>query len=196
MNLVPFENIEIRSPLSKSEVLNTVRRNIEWTTNLGMTFTKNSLREYEGYIESNAFKIRRILKGGMNSFIPIVSGTVIEHENNSSRIILKLRLHKVVIIFCIVMTVFAGFLFIINLISSPVQYISAQDYIMELSIDEQLKSDILKDRSESPNLANFSWNSLLLFIAPYIFATIFFNYEANTIKDKLNSILYVKEGKQ
>jgi hypothetical protein len=71
-----------------------------------MTFTKNSFREYEGYTENNTFKLRRILKSGINTFIPIVTGTVLDFDNDSSRIVLKLRLHKGVMIFGVVMTIF------------------------------------------------------------------------------------------
>jgi hypothetical protein len=192
MNLLPFENIEIESPLSKSEVVNTVRRNIEWKTDLGMTFTKNSFREYEGYTENNTFKLRRILKSGINTFIPIVTGTVLDFDNDSSRIVLKLRLHKGVMIFGVVMTIFAGILLVTSLLSSPLPYISSEEYLKELSIDEQLKKDILSGLSEPPKQEKSYWSNLLLFVTPYLIFTLFFNFEANTVKDKLYSILYVK----
>ena len=74
MNLIPFENIEIKSPLTKSEVENAIKSNIAWTTELGISFTKKSTLDYEGFVENGTFKIRRILKSGRNSFIPIVTG--------------------------------------------------------------------------------------------------------------------------
>lgn len=107
MNLLPYENLKIESSLSHNEIVSIVRNNIAWNTDLGMLFTTNSFRDYEGFVEGNTFKIRRTLKSGFNSFIPIVSGVVLE-ESNGSKIELKLRLHRLVTIFSIVFTIFLG----------------------------------------------------------------------------------------
>jgi hypothetical protein len=191
MNLLPFQNIEIDSPLRKSEIESSIKNNIAWTTELGMSFTKNSLREYEGFVENGTFKIRRILKSGRNSFIPIVTGTISGSGNNGSRIRLKLRLHKVVMILAIVMTLFSGIMIITSLLNSPVTNKSQKEYLIEHSIDEELAEEIVNNMEKSTKSKNMDWTSLLLFVAPYLMCTMFFNYEANIVKDKLNSILKV-----
>jgi hypothetical protein len=191
MNLLPFQSIEIDSPLRKSEIESSIKNNIAWTTELGMSFTKNSLREYEGFVENGTFKIRRILKSGRNSFIPIVTGTISGSGNNGSRIRLKLRLHKVVMILAIVMTLFSGIMIITSLLNSPVTNKSQKEYLIEHSIDEELAEEIVNNMEKSTKSKNMDWTSLLLFVAPYLMCTMFFNYEANIVKDKLNSILKV-----
>ena len=98
MNFLLFENIKIDSPLTKKEIENSIKKNIAWNTELGLTFTKNSLLDYEGFVENSNFKLRRILKSGINSFIPIASGIITE-KVNGSKVELKLRLQKVLIIF-------------------------------------------------------------------------------------------------
>jgi hypothetical protein len=191
MNLLPFENIEIESPLTESETENAIKKNIAWTTDLGMTFTKNSIREYEGFIDNGTFKIRRILKSGMNSFIPIVTGTISDSGNSGSRIGLKLRLHKVVMTLAIVMTIFSGMMLITSILSSPISNESQNEFLMEHSIDEKLAEEIVSNMENPTEPKGTNWISLFLFIAPYLMCTIFFNYEANIVKDKLNSILKV-----
>ena len=138
MNLLPFENIEIKSPLTKSEVENAVKSNIAWTTELGISFTKKSTLDYEGYVENGTFINRRNLKSGRKSFIPIVTGTISDNGNSGSRIGLKLRLHKIIIIFAVIMTMFSGMMLITSLFSSPMSYESQYEFLIEHSIDECL----------------------------------------------------------
>ena len=191
MNLLPFENIEIKSPLTKSEVENAVKSNIAWTTELGISFTKKSTLDYEVVVENGTFKIRRILKSGRNSFIPIVTGTISDNGNSGSRIGLKLRLHKIIIIFTVIMTMFSGMMLITSLFSSPMSYESQKEFLIEHSIDEGLAEEIISNLDEPTKSKNMDWIPLFLFVAPYLMCTIFFNYEANIVKDKLNSILKI-----
>lgn len=191
MNLLPFENIEIISPLTKSEVENAIKSNIKWTTDLGISFTKNSMRDYEGFVENGTFKVRRILKSGSNSFIPIVTGTISDNGNSGSRIGLKLRLHKVIIIFAVTVTMFSGMMLITSLFSSPISNESQKDFLIEHSIDDELAEEIASNLDEPTKSKNMDWIPLFLFVAPYLMCTIFFNYEANIVKDKLNSILKI-----
>ena len=191
MNLIPFENIEIKSPLTKSEVENAIKSNIAWTTELGISFTKKSTLDYEGFVENGTFKIRRILKSGRNSFIPIVTGTISDNGNSGSRIGLNLRLHKIIIIFAVIMTMFSGMMLITSLFSSPMSYESQKEFLIEHSIDEGLAEEIISNLDEPTKSKNMDWIPLFLFVAPYLMCTIFFNYEANIVKDKLNSILKI-----
>ena len=147
MNLFPFENIVIDSPLTKSEIENAVKSNVAWNTELGMSFTKNSSREYEGFTDDGAFKIRRILKSGQNSFIPIVSGTISENGNNGSKVELKLRLHKLVMF---IMTLFPV-LIITNFLSSGslMQPLLFGVFYLIAMYFYNYEADIVKDKVKS-----------------------------------------------
>tara|TARA_R110002051_G_C8403527_1_gene448937 strand:- start:60 stop:521 length:462 start_codon:yes stop_codon:yes gene_type:complete len=107
MNFTPFENTELLSSLKKVEITEIINNNIEFTPKLGLTFKKNTNKHYEGIITEDIFKIRRILKSGKNSFIPIVYGKISEFEKGTL-IRMKLRLHPIITLFLIVFTVFSG----------------------------------------------------------------------------------------
>jgi len=193
MNFLPFEKIIIDSPLTKNEIENSIKNNIAWNTELGLTFTKNSLRDYEGFVEDSKFKIRRILKSGINSFIPIASG-LITQKGNGCKVELKLRLHKVIIIFMVAMTLFSGSLLIISTFNKPIE----NKHITELLNDKLLKETL--GQKQYDDLSNLStknetnWSGLLLLFAPYLMCTIFFNYEAKIVKGKLNTILKIENN--
>jgi hypothetical protein len=66
----------LQSNRQKEEILNAVSGKLEHTKIFGLAFHKDSWKQYEGFTDQNRFKFRRILKTGMNSFIPIVQGDV------------------------------------------------------------------------------------------------------------------------
>lgn len=114
MIFAPFENIKITSTLSKKEIIERVRSRVEYTSQFGMSFQKGSFKDYDGYVNENEFKFRRILKSGRNSFIPTVYGKI---ENNSgySIILMQIRFHPIVYILLIFLTVFCGSFLFVNL---------------------------------------------------------------------------------
>jgi len=117
MKLCPNKNIEIVSPLSKAEVIEKLKQTIEYRDQLGILGIRHkSFRDYEGYIDDDKIIFRRILKLGANSFIPQISGQIIE-TNNETTIKLNARLHKVIEGFVIVFHSFILLLFIAVLIS-------------------------------------------------------------------------------
>ena len=180
MNLLPIEKIEFESPLKLNEVKEVLNNEIAWTKSFGGAFTKNTYKEYEGYMENNTFKIRRILKWGTNSFIPIVSGTILDENLKISRIQLSIRLNKFVLIFFGILTLFSFFLIITDLVN--------------LSSDESNVNKLLEQYDLEPienfrGSNSFNWGNILFLIAPYLMIIIGFNYEAKKVKDKLKMIL-------
>jgi hypothetical protein len=185
MNLLPFENIELKSPLNQEEIVEIINNNIAWNSELGLTFTKNTVKDYEGFSEHKTFKIRRILKSGINSFIPIATG-IIHKKENGSQIKLKLRLHKAVMTLAIILTLFSGSVFISELSSSSYK----KEEFKELINNEHLKESISQKQYKNITKQKKTyWSSLLFFIAPYLMCTIVFNYEAKIVKEKLKLIL-------
>lgn len=154
MNFTPFENTELISSLKKDKIAEIINENIEHSPELGLTFKKNSYKYYEGIITDHKFKIRRILKSGINSFIPIVYGEISELEKGTL-VEMKLRLYPTIKLFLIVFTIFSGSLLF---------------------------------------LGAFTWNGILLFIAPYLMSTVFFNYESNSVKTDLKTMLKAKNN--
>lgn len=189
MNLLPFENIVIFSPLSKNEIKNSLKNNIEWNTELGMTFNKNAIRDFEGFVKGGKFKIRRILKSGINSFIPIVTGHIIDNINGS-KIELRLKLHKVVTILAIVFTIFSGSIFITTLFSKPNE--QSVELMNDKFVKERFSTEQYDELLKITKPKGIDWNGLILFISPYLMCIVFFNYEAKIVKNKLNLILKIE----
>lgn len=188
MTLLPFENIKIDSSLSQSEIESVIKSNIAWNTDLGLTFTKNSLLDYEGHVENRTFKMRRILKSGINSFIPIVTG-IIHEKDKGSEIELKLRLHKVVLIFAIILTLFSGSSIISGLSSNSYKKEEFKELMNNEDLKESLSQKQYEDLEKITKPKKIDWINLTLFISPYLMCTFFFNYEAKIIKEKLKLIL-------
>ena len=187
MNFLPFEKLNFESPLSKGEIENSIKNNIALNTELGLTFSKNSIKEYEGFVDNNKFKFRRILKSGINSFIPIVSGKI-EQKDNGCQVELKLRLHKVIMIFAIVMTIFSGSLLIIPLFNKPLENVHITELLNDKLLNETLNKEQYNDLSNITTQKETDWSGLLLLFSPYLMCTIFFNYEAKITKEKLKII--------
>jgi hypothetical protein len=189
MNLLPFENIVIFSPLSKNEIKNSLKNNIEWNTELGMTFNKNAIRDFEGFVKGGKFKIRRILKSGINSLIPIVTGHIIDNINGS-KIELRLKLNKVVTILAIVFTIFSGSIFITTLFSKPNE--QSVELMNDKFVKERFSTEQYDELLKITKPKGIDWNGLILFISPYLMCIVFFNYEAKIVKNKLNLILKIE----
>lgn len=188
MNFIPFENITISSPLTNGEIEDVIKHTIESNTKLGLTFTKDSIKEYEGFVGNKNFRIRRILKSGINSFIPIVSGSIHKKENGS-KIQLKLRLHKIVSILAIVMTLFFGSLLIMPILNNPLKGEQFKELVNDELIKETLGKQEYKKFKDSINPKEIDSIGFLLFFSPYLMCILFFNYEARIVKNKLKEIL-------
>lgn len=106
MNFIPYESIKLKSSLKKDAISSRVFSELEHTTLFGMATHRNSLKKYEGFVDNGKFKFRRILKTGINSFIPIVEGEVDETEDGTI-ITLKIRLHYFVYILLAIITLFS-----------------------------------------------------------------------------------------
>ena len=190
MNLLPFEKLELKSSLTENEILTKLKNDVEENTVLGLTFTTNSNKDYEGFVNNNTFKIRRILKSGMNSFIPTVSGIIIENKTGT-KIRIKIQLHKVISIFLIVMTMFMGVLLVVSNNSR----IETNKMNIEFSQNELFKENLPEDAyKELSATKNFDWLNLLFVVAPYIVTIIFYNHESDLVKIKLNKILGIQNN--
>ena len=104
MKLIPKAKAEIISPLSKSEVENKLRENIQTTRGIGLSrsYQKNH-KPFRGTMEGNTFRIQRIISG-KNSFLPQIAGTVSESANGT-KILMELKIHVFVVVF---MTLWMG----------------------------------------------------------------------------------------
>ena len=143
MNFLPFENIEFDCALTKTEIENRVRNKIAWNTELGITFTKDPMKDYEGFVDQDTFKIRRVLKSGMNSFIPKASGTITK-QTSSSKVELKIRLHKMVVIFMVFAMLFSATIGLLSISSEP----ETSESINQLLEDEALKEAFSENEYE------------------------------------------------
>lgn len=190
MNLLPYENTQINSPLSKEEIKAVLESNLDLTDGFEVMYIKYSSKEYEGYVNEDTFSLRRVLKHGRNSFIPIATGTISKNTDGSSRIELKTRLHKFVSRFLIGVTLFSLLLFLAPMLGSSSTKESQKEHLMEFStIDEALAEKIVNNSDGKPKPVPLNWNFLYFLTIPYFLSTLLFNNEAIKVKRKLNSIL-------
>lgn len=168
MNFIPFENIELKSPLEKDEIINVIKNNIKEKTKIGIDTSNDSVLDFEGYVRDYTFKLKRLLRFGYNAFIPIISGEVYGEKNNSI-IKLKLKFHKLVTLFLIIITLFIGILIVTPLFENndTKAMISKLDKLTQESFDKDL---ISKEEYENITIKEKygGWNNLIFLITPYI----------------------------
>ncbi len=113
MNFTPFEIFEIRTSLNKDSVLSAVDSGIAYTPSINLGMNRNSYKYYEGTVDTDGFKFKRIVKIGYNAFMPIVYGTV-EEKPEGSKITLRVTFSKYVNIFGIAFLLFSISLFVLD----------------------------------------------------------------------------------
>jgi hypothetical protein len=81
----PQSHLTFESPLSPEEILNNIKTNISWNEELYKYGARDiyTFSDFEGFSKNSFFRIRRIIKFGSNSFIPIVNGNIIQSEKGS-----------------------------------------------------------------------------------------------------------------
>jgi len=115
MNLLPSEKIELQTELSIQEVRNILKKNIR--PKKGLTFGYKRAKDdkqFEGTFELDEFKIRRIIYG-QNSFSPQIKGRI-QSQQNGTKLIAHLKIHKLSLIFLIFWMAFVGFTFVVGII--------------------------------------------------------------------------------
>ena len=116
MKYLPLENITYNSKLSPEEIIKVLNQNLEPYQTFRITGFGQSKKHklFEGEISNSSFNIRRII-GYRNSFLPAISGTI-EKDREGSKIIVKMRLHNLVLGFMILW--FGGVIFALLAFSS------------------------------------------------------------------------------
>lgn len=115
MKLFPSEKIELQTELSIQEVRNILKKNIR--SNKGSTFRYKRAKDdkqFEGTFELDEFKIRRIIYD-QNSFLPQIKGRI-QSQENGTKLIAHLKVHKLSLLFLICWMAFIGFTFIMGII--------------------------------------------------------------------------------
>ncbi|CAM4322414.1 hypothetical protein [Gillisia hiemivivida] len=194
MNFIPFENIELKSSLERDEIINVIKNNIKENTKVGISTSRDSILDFEGYVKDYKFKLKRILRFGYNAFIPIISGEVYGKKNNSI-IKLKLKFHKLVSLFLIIITLFIGLLILIPLFESSNTKIKL-DKLDKITQESFEKGFISKEKYESLTFKEEkeNWNNYVFLITPYILCLIIFNYESRIAKDKFKTMLRINDN--
>ena len=189
--LIPYEKIELTSSRNTNEIKSGIGLKLEWTETFGMAFHKKSFKKYEGWIINNEFKFRRILKSGNNSFIPIVSGKIIQ-ENQSSKIEVDIRFHKFAYILLVCFIVFSVLLIGLDLFPSQNNDILINSDIQIENIRKILNEDKYSEYFSKEEASRNIGSGLFFIILPYIVSLIFFNIESKLVKDDLRELLKTK----
>lgn len=194
LGLFPFKNIELTSPLHASDIIKIVHGNIEYNPTLNF-YKKESYREYEGFVNNDNFTMRRILKTGVNSFIP-TAYCYISSFNNSAKLKLKIRLPKAIYLLLGVFLLFSLILISVELLSDNSGHQSAKELFEseEFKDAKQYFSDEEWDKlTKTNNTISFSWGSLFIFLAPYVLSVVAFNYESKNLLLQIKHLIEARE---
>lgn len=96
ITLIPKDCLSLNVKVSKQSALNLIDKNTH-ASSLGNSFNP-LLKVFSGSIDSNGFKIRRS-EERLNSFSPIIIGTVVSDGEEQSHIHINMRLHYFVMLF-------------------------------------------------------------------------------------------------
>lgn len=103
MKFIPFDKYTFESKKEKSELIDILEKKIEpgkfFRTE--QFFSDIELKPYEGKIENNSFRIKRIIKY-QNPFLPIITGKFKTQPNGDSkiRVIMRIRYSVLFFVFC------------------------------------------------------------------------------------------------
>ncbi len=185
--LLPYDNFTIESSMERDGILKSLHSNIEQTDNFFSGFKRNSLRNYEGYISDNGFKFRRILKSGINSFIPIVIGKFENQEDyRTIRITIRPNLY-VLVLFSFFILFGLGMFFMTSNFKEKYNH-DLQD--LEKVIDDEVLKNKLDYLYHRP--VKINWSALIFPLIAYLLATVFYNLELISVKQDL---LYFLDAK-
>jgi len=102
MWLFPYRRFVITTDLNSDGAIQQITNNINILVPGSLKFLRraNDFEKYFfGRIDNNIFKIHRAIKG-RNSVLPFIKGQIIS-QATGSRIIIRMRLHPVILIFCL-----------------------------------------------------------------------------------------------
>ena len=96
MNLLPKDEMTIKSPSSPEEMMEEIKKVTQVQDRLSFTairYLKSDVKKFAGEVRENAFKISRIIIG-RNSFLPVIEGKV-ESDGEGSKADIKLSISKI-----------------------------------------------------------------------------------------------------
>ena len=92
------------------------------------------------------------------------------------------------------MTIFSGSLLILPLFNKPIENNQVTELLNDKILIETLNQEQYEDLKNLSTQSKVDWSGLLLIFAPYLMCTIFFNYEAKIVKEKLNSMMKTEQN--
>lgn len=119
--ILPVENYHLAIDLPVEEVHKRLANCIETSKNSTSSSLSRTLNKpYEGKILENSFSIKRVIQY-RNSFLPVISGQIIPHQNHVE-IKIKMKPIKIVIIFMSLWLGLVGLFCIVILAMGIVQF--------------------------------------------------------------------------
>jgi hypothetical protein len=113
-NLLPYENLTVKSSLSQDKALQKLANIIEPANHFEIN--KSIRRPYKGEIKNYKFQVIRNIKIYRNSFLPVITGEITSEIGGCS-IDIKMRLHLIVTIvlgLCLLPIIFILFICLLS----------------------------------------------------------------------------------
>ncbi|SDJ49525.1 hypothetical protein SAMN04487898_10383 [Pedobacter sp. ok626] len=98
MKLLPYDNIEIFSPLSPAEAQSALEQEVKKRKPFSFKFISSGSDPYfYGFVENNRFRLHRNINY-RNSFLPTINGSI-TNDLNGCKVVVKMRLMAFVLVF-------------------------------------------------------------------------------------------------
>lgn len=95
LKLLLFVDVKVRTELTESEIEQRIKLRMAFVDQFTFS-SKNEYRQFEGAYSNGAFRFRRVLKNGRNSFIPFVHGIVETKDNSINLVNIRIKFNNVV----------------------------------------------------------------------------------------------------
>jgi hypothetical protein len=162
MNLkqfLPVENFTLTTKLSAEEVCNRIANKIEPKKSFRMLlFSTSSSKPYEGYVNTGAFKINRIIRY-KNSFLPLIEGQI---YSKASKTFIKIEMNVLKWVVAIVIGIVGVFV-----------------------IGGMAFNTIFSANSKGSFPENFIFHPLFIFVLPlFFYVVVYFSFKFESKKSK------------
>ncbi len=166
---LPIVKYVINTEESSNEIITRISRITEVVTKFSSGGQTKTSKPYEGFLTENKFQLKKVLKIGYSSFLPVAYGNIKElREGKGSVVNIKIQFSNSVNIFLIAFLIFSTFWFMSNLdYGTDKDMIEIYDLLNNSDINYQTKNENL--------LSSFFYYFRFSFVL-YLIMIVSFNY--------------------
>jgi hypothetical protein len=201
MRLIPFYKYELKTSINQDEVIRILNTNID-TDFKSEIFSSDHLlgrrfyKKYRGSVNQENFKMTRIPQWGVNGFIPVTIGDII-NTNNGCKIKIRIRFHTLLNL----LLLFPIFLSILTFVFES--QTTDSDLVVQQLYEDKDTQGVMREVLSEDEFKTFDYKSysfigskefIITYIFFYILIITLYNYESKIIKSDLREILIERKN--